>query len=117
MNFLENDPSVSEMIQQLCGILDVNSFELRSPGGMDGLLLRGLYLEASMMAHDCRGNVHVTADDNFHLTVYASIPIKEGDTIFFNYTSSLLVRLFVFIFMLRKNRNSIHKIVKRYLKK
>ncbi|XP_043804022.1 SET domain-containing protein SmydA-8-like isoform X1 [Apis laboriosa] len=91
LNFVpENDPSVSEIIQQLCGILDVNSFELRSPGGMDGLLLRGLYLEASLMAHDCRGNVHVTADDNFHLTVYASIPIKEGDTIFFNYTSSLL---------------------------
>ncbi|XP_068980216.1 SET domain-containing protein SmydA-8-like [Bombus flavifrons] len=86
----DDDPSVSELLQLLCGILDVNCFELRSPGGLDGLLLRGLYVEASLMAHDCRGNTHLTADDNFQLTVYASLPIKEGDEIYFNYTSSLL---------------------------
>ncbi|XP_017880186.1 SET domain-containing protein SmydA-8-like [Ceratina calcarata] len=86
----EDDASVLETLQRLCGVLDVNTFELRSPGGLDGLLLRGLYLEASLMAHDCRGNTHLTVDDNFQLTVYASLPIKQGDTIFFNYTSSLL---------------------------
>lgn len=92
----DDDPSVSELLQLLCGILDVNCFELRSPGGLDGLLLRGLYVEASLMAHDCRGNTHLTADDNFQLTVYASLPIKEGDEIYFNYTSSLLVCLFAY---------------------
>nr|XP_012144406.1 PREDICTED: protein msta, isoform A-like isoform X1 [Megachile rotundata] len=86
----EDDTSIPEYLQQLCGILDVNTFELRSPGGLDGLLLRGLYVEASFMAHDCRGNTHLTVDDHFQLTVYASIPIKEGEAILFNYTSSLL---------------------------
>lgn len=99
LNLISEDPSVSEYLQKLCGILDVNSFELRSPGGLDSLLLRGLYAEASLMAHDCRGNTHLTVDDNFHLTIYASLPIQEGDVIFFNYTSSLLVRLLAdFIF-------------------
>ncbi|XP_076754158.1 SET domain-containing protein SmydA-8 [Xylocopa sonorina] len=86
----ENNASISELLQQLCGILDVNTFELRSPGGLDGLLLRGLYVEASLMAHDCRGNTHLTVDDDFQLTIYASLPIKEDEPIFFNYTSSLL---------------------------
>nr|XP_031841458.1 SET domain-containing protein SmydA-8-like isoform X1 [Nomia melanderi] len=86
----DHDESTSESLQQLCSILDVNMFELRSPGGVDGLFLRGLYAEASLMAHDCRGNTHLTIDDNFQLTVYASVPIQEGETILFNYTSSLL---------------------------
>ncbi|CAK9798280.1 SET domain-containing protein SmydA-8, isoform A [Anthophora plagiata] len=86
----EDDSSVTDLLQQLCGILDVNTFELRSPGGLDGLLLRGLYMEASLMAHDCRGNTHLTVDNDYQLTVYASVPIKEDEAIFFNYTSSLL---------------------------
>ncbi|XP_076654987.1 SET domain-containing protein SmydA-8 isoform X2 [Halictus rubicundus] len=64
----DHDASTSELLQQLCGILDVNVFELRSPGGVDGLFLRGLYM----------------------LTVYASLPIQQGETVFFNYTSSFL---------------------------
>ncbi|XP_070171716.1 SET domain-containing protein SmydA-8 isoform X1 [Polyergus mexicanus] len=80
----------AELMQKLCGILDVNAFELRSPGILDNLLLRGLYIEATLMAHDCRGNTHLTVDDNFQLTVYASIPIKQDEPILFNYTSSLL---------------------------
>lgn len=80
-----------ELLQRLCGILDVNSFELRSPGSLDNSLLRGLYLEAALMAHDCRGNTHLTVDDDFLLTIYASRPIDEGEIISFNYTSSLLV--------------------------
>ncbi|KAG8034570.1 hypothetical protein G9C98_007646 [Cotesia typhae] len=65
--FFEND----EDLQRLCGIIDVNSFELRSPGTLDSAL-RGLYAEAALMAHDCRGNTHLTVDDDFQLTVYAN---------------------------------------------
>jgi hypothetical protein len=85
------EPPTAELMQKLCGILDVNAFELRTPDALDGLLLRGLYTEATLMAHDCRGNTHLTVDDNFRLTVYASIAIKENEPILFNYTSSLLV--------------------------
>ncbi|KMQ84548.1 protein isoform a [Lasius niger] len=87
----ETEPPSAELMQKLCGILDVNAFELRSPGVLDGLLpLRGLYIEATLMAHDCRGNTYLTVDDNFQLTVYASVPIKQDEPILFNYTSSLL---------------------------
>ncbi|XP_053994489.1 SET domain-containing protein SmydA-8-like isoform X1 [Hylaeus volcanicus] len=90
LRLIPEEEASTDLLQQLCGILDVNTFELRSPGGLDGLLLRGLYMEASLMAHDCRGNTHLTVDNDFQLTVYASLPINEGDPIFFNYTSSLL---------------------------
>ncbi|XP_015175183.1 PREDICTED: protein msta, isoform B-like [Polistes dominula] len=86
----DDTTTTSDFLQRLCGILDVNTFELRSPGRLDALVLRGLYLEASLIAHDCRANTHITVDDNFQLTVYASLPIKENDVIYFNYTSSLL---------------------------
>lgn len=90
-----DDISTSDFLQRLCGILDVNSFELRSPGRLDALTLRGLYLETSLIAHDCRANTHITVDDRFQLTVYASLPINENDVIYFNYTSSLLVHFMI----------------------
>ncbi|XP_072750457.1 uncharacterized protein [Anoplolepis gracilipes] len=86
----KTEPPSAELMQKLCGILDVNTFELRSPGVLDGLLLRGLYIEAILMAHDCRSNTYLTVDDNFQLIVYASVPIKQDEPILFNYTSSLL---------------------------
>lgn len=87
----EIEPPSAELMQKLCGILDVNAFELRSPDALDGFLLRGLYSEATLMAHDCRGNTHLTVDDNFQLAIYASVAIKQNEPILFNYTSSLLV--------------------------
>lgn len=87
----EIEPPSAELIQKLCGILDANTFELRSPGVLDGLFLRGLYVEAALMPHDCRGNTHLTVDDDFQLCVYASVAIRENQPILFNYTSSLLV--------------------------
>ena len=90
----ESGKNAGELLQKISGILDVNSFELRPPGGLGDFLLRGLYINTSLIAHDCRGNTHVTVDDKFQLTVFASLPIQEGDTIYFNYTSSLSVSLF-----------------------
>lgn len=86
----ENDENAGELVQKICGILDVNSFELRSPGGIGESPLRGLYIKTALIAHECRGNTHITVDDKFQLTVFASLPIQQGETICFNYTSSLL---------------------------
>ncbi|KOX72914.1 Protein msta, isoform A [Melipona quadrifasciata] len=86
----DDDPSVSEVLQLICGIVDVNSFQLRPPGRKEGLCLRGLFMEASLLSHNCRGNLYLTTDSNFKLTVYASVPIKKGDTICFNYSTPLL---------------------------
>lgn len=90
MELIKSDGADDEEIQRICGIVDVNSFELRSPGTLDDSPLRGLYLKAALMAHDCRGNTHITVDDDFNLTVYASVSIDKGDAIVFNYSSSML---------------------------
>ena len=99
-----DDPSVSEILQLMCAITDVNSLELRPPGSTrEALYLRGLFEKTSLLSHSCRGNLHLTMNRDFKLTVHASVPIKKGDIICFNYTSPLLVCLFVYykIFILQ----------------
>lgn len=43
------------------------------------------------MAHDCTGNTHVSINDNNFLVCHASIDIKKGEPIDFNYTDPLKV--------------------------
>lgn len=85
-----------DLIQKICGILDVNSFEVRPPEFTEVSVnpdefLRGVYLEAALMTHDCIGNTHLAVDDTFKLCVHASRDIKKGETIFFNYSNALMV--------------------------
>lgn len=82
---------MKEILQRIYGIIDVNSFELRSDD-FEPVPLRGLFIEAALMAHDCVGNTHITIDNSFKMTVFASIPIKKGQAILYNYTSPLWVR-------------------------
>nr|CAD7448917.1 unnamed protein product [Timema bartmani] len=81
-----------EIVQRVCGVLDVNSFEVRAPGlpsQAEHLRLRAVYLQAALMAHHCVANTHLAVDDNFLITVHASVPISQGQPIFFNYTNPL----------------------------
>nr|CAD7605274.1 unnamed protein product [Timema genevievae] len=85
----EDDP---EIVQRVCGVLDVNSFEVRAPGlpsHAEHLRLRAVYLQAALMAHHCVANTHLAVDDNFLITIHASVPISQGQPIFFNYTNPL----------------------------
>lgn len=87
----------TDLVQTICGILDVNSFEIRSPEFTEvptnaNEFLRGVYLEAALMTHDCTGNTHLGVDDEFKLSVHASRDIKKGEAIFFNYSNGLMVR-------------------------
>ncbi|XP_033608644.1 SET domain-containing protein SmydA-8 isoform X3 [Cryptotermes secundus] len=81
----------ADLVQRICGILDVNSFEVRGPPSKAGVTerLRGVYLRAALMAHDCVANTHLAVDDDFQMIVHASIPIPRGHPIYFNYTSAM----------------------------
>ena len=100
-------------MQKICGILDVNSFEIRCPDDeqISGDQLRGIYKEAAFMSHDCIGNAHVSLNDFFEMTIHASVPIKSGQAIFFNYanpfevsvhTNPVLSRHFIITFYFKK---------------
>jgi len=86
--FAAADGSEDELIQRICGILDVNSFEVRGP---DGGILRAVFLRAALMAHSCVANVHVAVDDNRIMTVRAARRIEKGETLYYCYTSVLQV--------------------------
>lgn len=86
-----------DLLQKICGILDVNSFEVRSPefrevAANPNEFLRGVYLQAALMTHDCVGNTHLAVDDEFKLYIHASRGIKKGEMILFNYVNALVVR-------------------------
>ncbi|KAJ3645888.1 hypothetical protein Zmor_023510 [Zophobas morio] len=90
----------NEIVQKICAVLDINTFEVRQPqrnrsGFNPGENLRGLYLSAAMMAHDCVANVHLAVDDEFVLYVHAAVDIPEGAPILFNYANVLQVGLLV----------------------
>ncbi|KAL0871364.1 hypothetical protein ABMA27_005102 [Loxostege sticticalis] len=81
-----------DLVQKVCAAIDVNSFEVRGPpipaiGCSE--VLRGVYLKAALLAHDCVGNTHMSINDNNVLVCHASTDIKKGDTIYYNYTDPL----------------------------
>lgn len=84
----------TNLVQKICGIIDVNSFEVRGPlipGIGVAEVLRGVYLKAALLAHDCTANTHMSINDNNLLVCHASVDIKQGDPIYYNYTDPLKV--------------------------
>lgn len=57
------------------------------------MLFLGLYINAALMSHDCVGNTFLSVDDEFNLTVKASIDIPENSPIYFNYANALSVSI------------------------
>lgn len=88
---ISDETDIRETLQQIYGIIDVNCFGLRSDD-FEPLPLRGLFIDAALMAHDCVGNTHITIDTRFKMTVFASVAIKKDQAILFNYASPLWVR-------------------------
>ncbi|XP_072944683.1 SET domain-containing protein SmydA-8-like [Epargyreus clarus] len=83
---------VDNLVQKICAAIDVNSFEVRGPpipaiGCAE--VLRGVYLAAALLAHDCAANTHIAINDYNVLVCHASTDIKKGDTIYYNYTDPL----------------------------
>lgn len=82
-----------EIIEKICGILDVNTFEVRPAGTIEANeCMRGIYLKAALMSHDCIGNTFLSVDEDYLLTIHAASFIREGEPIYYNYANSLMVR-------------------------
>lgn len=87
------------LVQKVCAAIDVNSFEVRGPpipalGYAE--TLRGVYLQAALLAHDCIANTLISINDNNALVCHASKDIKKGEVIFYNYTDPLKVIVCLF---------------------
>lgn len=95
LNVLTESDIEEEIVQKICGILDVNTFELRSSSKFDenqvANFRRGVYLKASLMAHDCVKNTHIGVDDNCVMHVHASRDIEEDEPILYTYCSIVQV--------------------------
>ncbi|XP_044252977.1 SET domain-containing protein SmydA-8-like isoform X1 [Tribolium madens] len=94
LKILDENDLRDDVVQKICGILDINTFDVRQPqrnrlGFNQSENLRGLYLKAALMAHDCVANTHLAVDDDFVLYVHAAVDIPEGSPIYFNYTDVL----------------------------
>ncbi|XP_013099933.2 SET domain-containing protein SmydA-8 [Stomoxys calcitrans] len=76
-----------DFLQHICGIWDVNSYEIRAP---DSAAMRGLYMNASMMAHNCQPNANQAIDGQYRMKVYANRDIAKNATVTVSYTNVLL---------------------------
>lgn len=77
-----------ETILKVSSIFDTNSFDVRSPDGLQRF--RAIYVTASMMNHSCVPNTrHIYVGDDFHMALIATVPIAKGELITATYTQSL----------------------------
>lgn len=77
-------------IHNVCGVLEVNCFEI----GQHGINIRGLYPTAFLMSHDCVPNTNHTDDAaGYKLTVRASTSIFTNQPITLSYAYTLQVNL------------------------
>lgn len=110
-NILTEDIT-DDLIQHIVGIIDVNCFEVRIlppkepdlPYHMRNTSIRGIYLQASLLTHDCSSNTHVAMDDKFNILIRCSVDIPKDQVLYFNYTYTLMVRWrFSSLFPIRHN--------------
>ncbi|XP_055840242.1 SET domain-containing protein SmydA-8 [Episyrphus balteatus] len=76
-----------EILQQLCSLLDLHSYEITN---RDGDQVRGIYLQAPTIPHSCIPNTLMAIDDDFNLKIYATLPIRQGELIYNSYTNPLM---------------------------
>lgn len=81
-----------DFLQHICGVWDVNSYEIRAP---DSASMRGLYLNGSLMTHNCCPNTNQAIDDQYRIKLYANRDIAKNEIITISYTNLLLVSLYL----------------------
>lgn len=87
--YLSHGSQINEdFLQRLCALIDVNGFEIRAP---DSGCMKGVYLQGTVLTHDCTPNTQVAIDDKYCMKIYASRAIEAGETVTNCYTNVLLV--------------------------
>lgn len=82
-----------EEIHNICGVLEVNAFEI----GQRGINIRGLYPTSFLLSHDCVPNTnHTDEEGTYQLTIRASTRIPEGHPVTLSYAYTLQVKSLVF---------------------
>ncbi|CAH0386416.1 unnamed protein product, partial [Bemisia tabaci] len=71
----EKSVFTEEEIHRICGILEVNAFEITV--GDHGI--RGLYPEAFLLAHDCIPNTSHYNNDQFLFEMRTTVPVRSGE--------------------------------------
>ncbi|KAI5754356.1 hypothetical protein M8J77_007961 [Diaphorina citri] len=82
------DSFAEDLIHKICGILEVNCFEVRSA---DGFMGRGLYTLTALMSHNCVANTthSVIPPDNYKIIVRTTTEVKKNQELYSSYTFSL----------------------------
>nr|CAI5861452.1 unnamed protein product [Callosobruchus analis] len=82
-----------DLIHTVCGILEINAFEARTPSGY---LIRCLFPKLAILSHNCISNIHHAIDckgtgdtEDFCVTVRAAIDVSKGSQLHSSYTYSL----------------------------
>ncbi|XP_046990280.1 SET domain-containing protein SmydA-8 [Schistocerca americana] len=81
-----------ELVHTVCGILEVNCFEVRCE---NGALVRGLYPQTAILSHNCIANTgHTIATrsetgEQHRLKLHVTVRVPAGGELFTSYTHSL----------------------------
>ena len=81
-----------EVIQTACGILEINTHEVKTNCG--GYTARGLYPKVALLNHNCVANtIHSITNDDFKIHLRTRVKISKGDQLYGNYVESFLPTL------------------------
>ncbi|XP_014610022.1 PREDICTED: protein msta, isoform B [Polistes canadensis] len=85
---LKFDKFSEEEIQTACGILEINTFEIRTSRGFTA---RALYPTVAMMNHSCVSNTcHSVSPSDYRVFLRTTTMVPEGGELYGSYTHSLL---------------------------
>nr|XP_026495920.1 SET domain-containing protein SmydA-8 [Vanessa tameamea] len=76
-----------ELVEQVCGILEVNAVEIPSHGGFS---IRAVYPRLAIACHSCIPNItHTILHKNYEVQIRAAVPIKTAEILHLSYTHIL----------------------------
>lgn len=88
LGFTNSKEIQEDFLQNLCSLIDVNSFEIRAP---DDGFMKAVYIQAALLSHDCMANTCLAIDDKYCMKIYANRAIQMNEIITNCYTNILLV--------------------------